>query len=92
MATCKDCVHYEVCRFPYRQNIIKCKSFKNKADLVEVKHGYWRDTEYGTCSVCNRSISEIYDADSSMAYGILDELTACPYCGADMRKGENNGK
>ena len=52
------------------------------ADVVEVKHGNWKDTEYGTCSVCDRSISEIYDADSSMASGILDELTACPFCGA----------
>ena len=54
------------------------------ADVAEVKHGYWKDTEYGTCSVCDRSISEIYDADSCMAYGILDELTACPFCGAKM--------
>lgn len=54
------------------------------ADVTEVKRGYWKDTEYGTCSVCDRSISEIYDADSSMAYGILDELIACPFCGARM--------
>ena len=57
---------------------------KPAADVAEVKHGYWKDTEYGTCSVCDRSISEIYDADSHMAYGILDELTACPFCGAKM--------
>ncbi len=54
------------------------------ADVQEVKHGYWKDTEYGTCSVCDRKISEIYDADSSMSYGILDELTTCPFCGAKM--------
>lgn len=54
------------------------------ADVAEVKRGYWKDTEYGVCSVCNRSISEIYDADSCMAYGILDELIACPFCGARM--------
>ena len=54
------------------------------ADVVEVNHGYWKDIEYGTCSVCDRSISEIYDADSSMSYGILDELMACPFCGAKM--------
>lgn len=55
------------------------------ADVVEVVHGYWKDTEYGTCSACNRSISEIYDADSYMTTGILSELTACPFCGAKMR-------
>lgn len=56
------------------------------ADVVEIKHGYWKDTEYGTCSVCNRSISEIYDADSSMTTNVLLELTACPFCGAKMDK------
>lgn len=54
------------------------------ADVAEVKHGHWKDDEYGHCSVCDRSISEIYDADSYMAYGILDELIACPFCGARM--------
>lgn len=60
------------------------------ADVAEVKHGEWKDTEYGFCSVCDRSISEIYDADSSMAYGILDELTACPFCGAKMDGAKND--
>jgi hypothetical protein len=108
MANCIDCLHFEVCQYdeqeraeanlePSYRDLSKyiadgCKFFKNKADFVEVKHGWWKDTEYGTCSVCNRSISEIYDADSSMAYGILDEITACPFCGADMRKeGADNG-
>ena len=59
------------------------------ADVQEVKHGYWKDTEYGICSVCDRRISEIYDADSYMSYGILDELTTCPFCGAIMDGGEN---
>lgn len=54
------------------------------ADVVEVVHGYWKDTEYGTCSVCDRSINEIFDADSSMTTGILLELSACPFCGAKM--------
>jgi hypothetical protein len=102
--TCKDCVHYDACKDMYdgysldfddcdfTLDCIDMGIFKNKADFVEVKHGWWKDTEYGTCSVCNRSISEIYDADSSMAYGILDEITACPFCGADMRKeGADNG-
>jgi hypothetical protein len=61
-----------------------CDDFKNKSDFQEVKHGYWKDTDYGICSVCDRRISEIYDADSYMSYGILDELTTCPFCGAKM--------
>lgn len=50
----------------------------------KANHGYWKDTEYGTCSECNRSIDEIYDADSSMTTGILSELAACPFCGVRM--------
>ena len=53
------------------------------ADVVEVKHGYWKDLEYGTCSICNRSIREICDADSSLDYGVLEhEIKVCPFCGA----------
>lgn len=57
------------------------------ADVEEVKHGEWKH-ECLECSVCKRNISEIYDADSYMAYGIEDELKYCPYCGAKMDGGE----
>ena len=65
MANCKDCICYESCKdwaeqyedkeFPYRE----CRFFKPKADVVEVKHGYWIDKPTGRyshmgswCSVC----------------------------------------
>lgn len=54
------------------------------ADVKEVKRGRWIG-EALECSVCKRNISEIYDADSYMSSGIEDELTFCPFCGADMR-------
>lgn len=72
---------------------IACKFFQNKADFVEVKHGEWlpdyetfvdeweRESEPvqtgWVCSLCGRQ-----------------EWNKEPYChcGADMRKGENNGK
>lgn len=56
-------------------------------EYVEVKHGEWKH-ECLECSVCKRNISEIYDADSYMAYGIEDELKYCPYCGAKMDGGK----
>lgn len=95
MATCKDCIHWAVCgrreksiSLDPMKSGYKCPDFKNKADVAEVKRGHWRDdSECGRCSVCDRSISEIYDADSSMAYGILEELIACPFCGAKMDGG-----
>ena len=42
MATCKDCLHYEPC-YEYGNMLdpihggVKCDSFKNKADVVEVE-------------------------------------------------------
>ena len=40
MATCKDCIHEEICDMPIitdgRKNASNCKHFKNKADFVEV--------------------------------------------------------
>ena len=59
------------------------------ADVEEVQHGKW-EHECLECSVCKRNISEIYDADSYMAYGIEDELKYCPYCGAKMDGGKAN--
>ena len=84
MATCKDCVHYDVCTFHITENENeKCMHFKNKADFVEVKHGEWLiccDGYYPYCSKCKE------EPDNG-------EMTNyCPHCGADMRKGENNAK
>lgn len=61
------------------------------ADVVEVVHGHWKGIELkDTCSVCNRSISEICDADSYIEIEVLSELIACPFCGAKM-DGVKNG-
>ena len=43
MATCKDCIHSEICLEQYSQlnpdmMFSECKKFKNKADFVEVVH------------------------------------------------------
>ena len=46
MVTCNDCYHVEICDMPTitdgRKNASNCKKFKNKADIVEVRHGEWR--------------------------------------------------
>lgn len=40
MASCKNCIHEEICDIPIitggRKNARNCKKFKNKADFVEV--------------------------------------------------------
>ena len=38
MATCKDCIHYEVCNIHGYIDADECAVFKNKADFVEVVH------------------------------------------------------
>lgn len=41
--SCKDCLYYEVCPLGLAVNgeTGTCLKFKNKADFVEVVHGYW---------------------------------------------------
>lgn len=51
------------------------------ADVAEVVRGKWIG-ESLECSVCQRSIREIYDAEGYMSYGIEDDLHYCPFCGA----------
>ena len=48
-ATCKDCFHYDICLFHVDEESEKekCMHFKNKADVVEVRHGRWIETRRG---------------------------------------------
>ena len=48
MATCKDCIYFDVCgsadntEYPDVECLkADCIRFKNKADYAEVKHGEW---------------------------------------------------
>ena len=69
-ATCKDCVHFDVCAEfwysefdstdsleetkEYRSDQAPCHTFKNKADVVEVRYGRWKHLPSGMfyCSEC----------------------------------------
>ncbi len=82
MATCKDCVHIDVCTFRNpAEDEITCAEFKNKADYAEVKHGYWFevDSDVGWsvdgCSVCGEQHC-FYEEENKANY--------CPHCGAKM--------
>ena len=56
-----------------------CEDFKNKADFVEVKHGYWitrksiHKEEFYVCSACASATDDIW--------------RYCPNCGAKMDGG-----
>ena len=97
MATCKDCLHFEVCdsgrhigeynddidEGTYTDGVEKeCPAFKNKADVAEVKHGEWKRIECGTiCTNCNR----VYDNDFEFSYKQIKQyFKRCPDCGAKM--------
>ncbi len=103
MARCKECLHYDVCSSitGLLPRIIlagdkaeeRCGIFKSTADVVEVKRGEWIGIEGDQCSICNRYISEIMDADSYYAIGFEPkQLVACPFCGGKMNGGETDAE
>lgn len=80
MATCKDCICYDIlCQHTLQDDELKmCESFKNKADFVEVKHGEWtlHPDGSGTCNLCGRTQKSVWDFDNTQSY--------CGKCGAKM--------
>lgn len=107
MATCNDCLHYEVCKNmrtlmhsslkagAFTEGVeSKCyiKCFKLTTDVVEVKHGYWKD-RYGNkydnhlyeCSVCGKkALYELYSNELQQTKTRQVLSNACPHCLAKM--------
>ena len=88
--TCKDCIGYEFCSIGRDEGTVfygkdiacndvedLCRCFKNKADFVEVKHGYW--IECGDLAPidarCKCSLCSGYDSNY---------YSFCHNCGAKM--------
>ena len=95
MATCRECLHYLVCRHASKTNeeFISCSQYKPESDYVKRERGEWIEFKanwldldkmkgegilVNKCSLCG---SEFINA----------KYNFCPYCGADMRKEDNNG-
>ena len=95
--TCKDCLYYEVCPLGLSVNGVTgtCLKFKNKADVVEVRHGEWVHCDGKSnlwyCSECGDKI--LYNP-TRRTYNIrkrpVNEVNKyCRCCGAKMDgKGE----
>lgn len=88
MATCKDCIHYQMCHSVDIE--APCVAFKNKADYAEVKHGEWIHSSRGfdvsgdyECSICHSpsGIKHFYNGSRYLF---------CPDCGAKMDGGVTN--
>jgi hypothetical protein len=91
MATCKDCIHYNVCKEDLSFNNLdidkgifyeNCSDFKNKADFVEVKHGEWKPTNipaYFGGVIYECSLCGAKDGDHTKILGKY-----CWRCGAKM--------
>lgn len=91
MAKCIDCIHQYCCKYDRFFGVDavenKCNYFKNKADVVEVKHGKWKehfsfDKWHYDCPFC----------DFGFAIGIRQESPPnyCENCGAKMDGKINN--
>ena len=56
----------------------------------EVVHASWTGMDGDQCSHCGRSLRDLMDGDSyyssEFEYGGFDQLKACPFCGARMKK------
>lgn len=80
MATCKDCVHCDVCDMPIitdgRKNASNCKKFKNKADFVEVVR----------CKDCKKAIGQhpFYDEKTCVVHEC--SVPEDYYCASGERK------
>ena len=82
MSICKDCIHENVCDALIKDGLpwndgeypaeAFCMAFRNKADVVEVRHGEWE--VWGLCNPkCSLCKNYNYAKDRY-----------CPNCGAKM--------
>ena len=77
MATCKECLHNEMCYATHTDDSPACCDFKDRSKYVVREKGEWlyHTNASVKCPVCGG------------VFGMAVDF--CPYCGSDMRKGEN---
>lgn len=84
MLTCVDCLHIEVCAY-IKHDLPICSDFADRSKYVVREKGEWILHMDGssTCKKCRTNTKYSWDFDNSFNF--------CPHCGADVRKGENDG-
>lgn len=80
MSKCNNCYHNKVCTDGANYKTVKsCKQYVTAADVQEVKHGAWENTNTPNqlrCSNC-----DIIHFIAQYPHG---EINYCPNCGARM--------
>lgn len=96
MATCKDCLHIEVCAYCVNDLPI-CDSFKDRTKYEEVVHGQWRcgyDVHNGKVVYHSIYCSECQGVFEDKSIEIVEhwksQFQICPFCGAKMDGGVDN--
>ena len=86
MASCYDCVHINVCKAyePEDADCI-CNQFKNKADVVEVKHGEWLDNIVEGTTVAGIDFKGVVGYKCSLCG--REERKKEPYCNCGAKMG-----
>lgn len=98
MASCKECIHFDVCidytilkysKFAqeFNETDILCDSFKPTADVAEVWHGEWIKSKWGypdRTLTCSLCGFEYDSADYKTQKFEQKVLPYCPNCGARM--------
>ena len=94
--TCKDCLHFDVCYVladnPEEAEVegaeTDCSYFADRSRYVVREKSAWEKYipmfgvgDFIKCSVCGKS----------RVNNLVERTNFCPNCGADMRKGENDG-
>lgn len=91
--TCKNCLHFNMCYVladnPAEAEVegaeTDCSYFKDRSKYVVREKGEWILNRNGSAT-CKKCLHTTLDA-----WGVDKWLNFCPNCGADMRKGENDG-
>ena len=82
MATCNQCLHRGLCNSHGYIDADECFYYRNKYDVVEVKHGEWLEypsDAYMKCSVCGMEYIKLR---------MPHIVGYCPNCGAKMDGGK----
>ena len=70
---------------PYKSSVKRVLHQAKTADVVEVKHAYWKETTHITTSKRNREIhSKLYNCSYCDAPNGRKKSSFCHWCGAKM--------